>query len=419
LGLVFDFSVLISKYHVAYGLLNVYVYSAFGRGGTMKRLILLGRSAFVATTGLIILMSSPLIASVGTEVFDFLRLPNGARCAALSGSRTGMMGDPFALFSNPAGLYTDTRAAGMTYTRFIAGIQGGCGTFVSPMFGGTLGAGISYLNFGEMDKTGRENQPMGTFSSQSFVPTAGFAKAFGSSVAGATAKLIYQSIDEYTGIATAGDIGYMFYPKGWPGLAIGGTIQNLGAQLTKFHEVFEPLPIFARVGGSYLALNKLLLISAELELAIPDSGDHPLKEFVLGIEWRPVRQLAIRGGYYSLGYDSEAESGLDILAGKSVGIGLDIQRFHLDYALTPMVDMGFVHRISLTRPLVATSDKSQEKPKPDKKLKQTPKAEKQTEEIIEKQDTKKEADNKEEPEEKGTEKQESEEKPEEEPEGNE
>jgi hypothetical protein len=406
----------------AFSVVRFLTIPASRRGGTMRKSMLIGKRILVGAAGFMILMSSPLIATVGNEIFEFLRLPDGARCAALSGSRIGMMGDPFALFSNPAGLRTDTRAAGMTYTRFIANIQGGCGTFVSPMLGGTLGAGISYLNFGEMDKTGRENQPLGTFSSQSFVPTAGYAKAFGNSVAGAAAKLIYQSIDEYTGIAIAGDVGYTFYPEGWPGLAIGGTAQNLGMKLKKFYDIYEPLPTFARIGGSYLVFNQLLLISAELELMLNMEESEDI-EFIIGLEWRPAKRLAIRGGYYSLGFDSEAESDLDVLAGKSFGFGLDIQRFHLDYALTPMVDMGFVHRISLTRSLTAPADESQEKPKPDKKLKQTPETEKQTEEVIEEKEPETEMDSKEQLKEEKPEQQESkevlEEKPEEEPEGEE
>lgn len=313
----------------------------------------------------------PLLSGgdVGTEIFDFMRLPNGARCAALSGCTMGMIGDQFAIFANPAALQIDTKTVGGTYTRYVADIQGGCGAYVLPGLGGILGAGISYLNFGTITKTNENGDELGTFTPQSLVPIIGYARPLKDSRIGVSSKIIYQSIDEYTGVAVAGDIGYLFYPKAYKGLVIGGTIQNIGMKLTKFNTTYENLPIFARIGGSYLLFNNLVQLSAELEL--------PETEFILGMEWRPSKILAIRGGFYSWGKDLEVGSDLDIFAGKSVGIGLKTQKLSIDYALTPMVDLGLVHRISLIHPFV---EKVKEEPKPKE---EKPKEEKLEEEIPE------------------------------------
>ncbi|MBI4722984.1 MAG: hypothetical protein HY769_08350 [Candidatus Stahlbacteria bacterium] len=262
------------------------------------------------------LLPSLAIGGNGTEIFDFLHIPNGARCAALSGSSIGITGDPFALFSNPAALQIDTRTLASYYTRYIAGIQGGCGTYILPAAGGTFGVGINPSN-----------------------------------VIGVSTKLISQSIYEYMGVAIAGDIGYLFYPKSYDGLVIGGTVQNLGTKLTRFHSTYENLPIYARLGGSYLLFKKLMQVSAEIEL--------PANEFIVSIEWQISKILTARGGYYSWGKDLETGGDFDIFAGKSFGIGIKTTKFNVDYALTPMANLGLVHRISIACSFRETTKKTE------------------------------------------------------------
>ena len=289
---------------------------------------------------LIIFTSSSAFGSVGTQIFDFLNLPNGAKHAGISGCSMGMIGDPFALFSNPAGLKVETPKLGCTYTNYIAGIQGGCGAYVLPAIGGTFGVGISYLNYGKilgMDASGGD---LGTFSPQSLMPVLGYARAFGNSFIGASSKIICQTIEEYTSIGIAGNFGYLFYPKQLEGLVIGGTVQNLGKQIAKFNMVEEPLPFFARIGASYLLFNKLVQASAEISL--------PERDFIFGVEWMPSEMFTIRGGRYSWGKELEVGKDLDVFAGLSFGFGFKTNRLSLDYALTPKVDFGIVNRISLT-----------------------------------------------------------------------
>jgi len=290
----------------------------------------------------LILLPSLLWAGVGTQTFDFLLIPNGAKYAGIGGCSMGMLGDPFALFSNPAGIGAmKAPKFGLTYTQYIAGIQGGCGAYGTPLWNGVLGVGISYLNFGEDERLDENSNPIGggVFTPQSLMPSIGYATIIGNSSVGLSLKIIYQTIEEYTSIGVAADAGFMFPVKAYPGLAIGCNIQNLGMQVVKFDKEKEPLPTFVRVGGTYSVFNGVARISAELSL--------PERSLIWGVEWKMSPMFTIRGGYYSLGNELKSGSSLDILGGLSFGLGFVRQKLSLDYALTPKVDLGLVNQISL------------------------------------------------------------------------
>ncbi|MDI6840826.1 MAG: PorV/PorQ family protein [bacterium] len=288
-------------------------------------------------------MPSLLFGGVGTHTFDFLNIPNGARYAGIGGCSMGMVGDPFTLFSNPAWLQTlQGKKIGFNYTQYIAGIQGGGGAYVLPLLNGVVGVGISYLNSGNMEKLDEYGNPVGSgifFTSQTLMPIFGYATTLGNLPAGINFKIIYQTIDEYSSLAVATDAGFVFPIKAYPGLTLGGTVQNLGRQVVKFDTQNEPMPTFARVGGNYLLFNNNVRISAEISL--------PDRELIFGAEWLLSPILTLRGGYYSLGKELKTGSSLDIFGGLCFGLGFTRHNLTLDYAITPKVELGIVNQISL------------------------------------------------------------------------
>ncbi len=321
----------------------------------------------VCLCNLVIFTSSSVFGSVGTNAFDFLNLPNGAKHAGIGECSMGMIGDPFALFSNPAGLKTEIPKLGCTYTDYIAGIQGGCGVYVLPAMEGTFGVGISYLNYGKIPGMNASGGDLGTFSPQSLMPILGYARdfssSFGSSLVGASAEIICETIEEYTSIAVAGSFGYLFYPEQLKGLVIGGTLQNYGRQIAKFNMTKEYITTFARLGASYSMFNKFVQVSAEINL--------PERDFIFGVEWMPSEMFTIRGGRYSWGKELEVGKDLDVFAGLSFGCGFKTNKLSLDYALTPKVDFGIVNRISLTYLFPSASEEKPE-PKEEIHLEKTP-----------------------------------------------
>jgi hypothetical protein len=67
-----------------------------------------------------------------------------------------------------------------------------------------------------------------------------------------------------------------------------------------------------------------------------------------GIEFLPVSILALRAGYSTQGNAWKTGEGADVLAGFSAGIGIhDLKGVFVDYAITPGLDIGLFHRISL------------------------------------------------------------------------
>jgi hypothetical protein len=272
----------------------------------------------------------------------------------------GVIEDPFALFSNPAFLQTEGRKIGISYTDYISDIQGGCGVYVIPLGVGTFGGGISYMNYGNFIKTDPMGNELGNFTSQTLMPVVGYSIAIERFLIGVCSKFIYENIEKYTGMAFLGGAGCVYYPEMWKNLAIGVTVENVGVRIKKFNTTYEELPIRVRGGGNYLLFDGLARLSAEIEF--------PGREFILGIEWMPSKILTIRGGYYSWGADLETGADLDIFGGKSLGLGIKTKKLLVDYAVTPKVELGIVHRVSLT--YVFPKEVKEIKEEPEKEIKE-------------------------------------------------
>ena len=288
-------------------------------------------------------------AKVGTTSFNFLKIGYGARPMGMGGAFTAISDDANSLFWNPAGLsQISSRLATTTYRSYVAGIKGGYGAYIQPHGEtGTFGVGIGYLNFGEMVKKGPNNEILGTgtFGSSALVPTLGFGLQLSEEMGiGLALKGIYWTIDEDASQGLAVDLGgvYRVEEKAFKGAIL---IQNLGFQVTPFGEEKESLPWVAKAGASYQPTEVLTLA---LDLVQPVDNKFSLS---LGFEWQPRDMFAIRGGYYSMGSDLKVGEPEDVLGGLSFGFGAGWKAYFLDYAVTPMVALGFVHRISLSTKL--------------------------------------------------------------------
>ena len=68
----------------------------------------------------------------------------------------------------------------------------------------------------------------------------------------------------------------------------------------------------------------------------------------LGGEFNIRNLVFIRGGFASSGSDLRLESSDTRLMGVSGGLGFQARAYRLDYAYTPALRLGDVHRVSLT-----------------------------------------------------------------------
>ncbi|RKX27711.1 MAG: hypothetical protein DRP45_00385, partial [Candidatus Zixiibacteriota bacterium] len=173
-------------------------------------------------------------ASAGTSGFSFLKINVGARAVAMGGAFTGLADDESSLYYNPAGI------AALEGRRFIAGyhnyfvdLQSGVVGFIRSLNDRqTLAFHVSYLNYGEFTHTDRQGNINGTFGGSDILFATTFAMQYTHELLiGATGKLIYEKIQDYSATGLALDIGVKYSTN--RGRYTGGLmIQNLGTQLS-------------------------------------------------------------------------------------------------------------------------------------------------------------------------------------------
>lgn len=281
---------------------------------------------------------------VGTTVFEFLKIGQGARPMGMAGAFTAVADDANSLFWNPGGLCRiPVPLLTSTYRNYVAGIKGGYLAYARPHSETlSLAVGVSYLDFGTIQKRGPNNEDLGTFHPAALVPTLGFGLLLTEDIAvGVGVKGIYEAIDTLASFGAAIDVGGTYQAK-VEGLKLGAAVQNLGVQLQAFNEEKESLPITMKVGASYQPVEVLTL---GLDIVKPVDNE---VNFRMGSEWRPVEMFALRAGYYSTGSDLKTGEEGDVLGGFSFGLGAGWKTYSLDYAITPMVALGIAHRVSLS-----------------------------------------------------------------------
>lgn len=245
--------------------------------------------------------------------------PAGAGVAATSGAQSGMNGNFWSLYGNPAGM---SGVAGLSFgthveqrfaLRELSAVQGG---MVAPIGDNqAIGARISWFGLGEFGE--------GRYAlSYSIEPLEGVR--IGSSIS------YYQTI-----IPTVGSGRSLFVDMGiqvdvTEKLTIGAfginlnraTIQNLGEG--------SPLPTMIQAGLAFQASEKVTLmtdVSQELE------GPLSLKA---GIEYQPTSILYLRVG---------TQTGPSSV---SAGFGLKMGQLQLDFASSYQALLGFTPHIGLT-----------------------------------------------------------------------
>ncbi|MFH1826192.1 MAG: PorV/PorQ family protein [bacterium] len=271
-------------------------------------------------------------SSAGTASFAFLKLQNSVRAAGMADTFVAVADDASAAVLNPAGLgRLVQREIQIDHNIWLADTSYSHVVYAHPLgdFGdvGVIGASLTYLNFGEMMETTRESQ-------------AGTARKFGSSgleyslsygyllshdfSVGVGVKGVQQNLDQSTTSGVAYDVGVL-WDLPWPETKFGGTFRNLG----------NSLPTETCLGLSSLLLKKQLLVGGEVVLPADNVA---LLRFGLEYKFTPV--MALRAGFNTR---SEEKAG----GNWSLGLGLDLTSFRVDYAYVPYEELGSSHRIAL------------------------------------------------------------------------
>ncbi len=285
-------------------------------------------------------------SGAGTSGFSFLKINVGGRAVGMGGAYTGLADDEAALYYNPAGI------AGIETPRFIAeyhnyfvGLQSGFAGYVKPFGGGRTGAiYVTYLNYGEFTQTDQLGNIEGTFGGGDVMLAATYAMQRSRQFfIGATAKLIHESIQEFSATALAVDLG-MRYSTNRGRHAIGLQIQNLGAQISAMAAgEKDGLPTVVRAGVSSRPRGLNSVVAADLVLPM----DNDL-QFAVGMEYFDFKPLYLRMGWNSQASELRSKLSDNGLTGLALGVGLDYKSMQFSYAYSPGADLGDSHRVTLT-----------------------------------------------------------------------
>ncbi|MBD3285658.1 PorV/PorQ family protein, partial [candidate division WOR-3 bacterium] len=281
----------------------------------------------------------------GQTSLNHLRIQPSARSQGMGGVSLGIADNPQALFGNPAGLEAGERhVLAANYLPYPAGIHIGSFLF-KPKTATDLrySVGAFYLNSGQMTLTSPTNEDLGTFGYHVVNLCGTAAYAFTEKLsAGGNLRFHLASADSNTQIAAAADLGLM-YADIIPGLTAGLVVKDIAFEIIPFVEEPGAIPLGIGGGLSYAGIDNLLVgidVTKPLDAPLLVSG---------GIEFLPVDFLALRAGYSTAGNAWKMGKGSDILAGFSLGLGIrDLVGTSVDYAITPGLDLGLFHRISIS-----------------------------------------------------------------------
>jgi len=294
-------------------------------------------------------------ADPGTAVFPLLKIGQGCRASAMGESFTALSDDASAVYWNPAGLGLVTdHQFDLSHQEWFEGIRDEIGHAAVPLGPGALGLGMAYTGENDVRYWDPEQQKFAEFNAWGAMLTAGYGWRISDMfTVGATATGLYQDIAPDVG-AVAGNVGY----GGALDLGATGRItDNLGLGFAARHigsmtygQGFEKLPVEFALGGMYTISGDYMTddpastwtLNFTLDAVAPALDNSP--NVRAGVEFKPIRQLAVRLGYrtgpVSLG-------DLGYVNGLTGGLGATLGNFGLDYAFAPYGELGMTHRIGL------------------------------------------------------------------------
>lgn len=283
----------------------------------------------------------------GSSSAVLLQLAPAPRPVALGGAYAAVAADPYALFYNPAGLAG--RGFGAAYQAYPAGVAAGSLAGALPFGRLRLALGLHYLDLGEVDVLepdpaygGQRGRPTGEVVGGGEVLAAG-GVAFTLTPAlhlGAAAKALRVGLAGESGSGFAADLGAAAMLFG-DRLRVGAAIQNLGPDLGPGRA--SPLPRTVRAGA---ALDLGGAAGLRTILALDAVRVEGTTSIATGLEagYRAAAGFAVLA---RAGFDGRARSH-DAASPLTLGAGLVLGRFRLDYAYRGVGPLGATHHFGFS-----------------------------------------------------------------------
>ena len=293
--------------------------------------------------------------SFSQNTYEFLRVDNSARAAALGGSFITYFDDADIIFYNPAGLkLIEGSPISFSFTKHLMDINLASLAYSIELENiGRFGAGVQYINYGTFDEADEFGNRTGEFGAGELALLLGYAGEVEENFYyGANVKFIYSSIANRSSSAVAVDLGFHYaIPSQKINIAV--VALNLGTQLSSYINTNEDLPIDVAVGVSKRLENLPLRLSLNFHKLTEKREDlaQRFKAFTVGAEFYLSKVFTLR-----FGYDNEKRSELKVgttagIAGFNAGLGINISSYRFDYGYSSLGTIGGLHRISLATEL--------------------------------------------------------------------
>jgi len=278
----------------------------------------------------LILLLYPLLTMGMTS----LQFGIDARGTGMGGTGTGMRGGIRGMGYNPASL-SYLREAGITFTHneWLQNTRYEYIGWGKRLGKGIVGIGAKGVYIGKLERrTGPTPEPEGYFSAYNLETSINFAyPLFEKLSIGLGIGSIMEGIDVYYGFGLTLN-GGLVYETFIPGLSVGLSGVNIGPKFKLNTKKCKPKSQL-RAGISYLPFKKGPLLAIDIVKDL-----YGALNFHTGVEYQ-IGSFSIRGGYIW-----ERDKSLHF----SLGMGMETERWGIDYALLPYPDLGIAHRISLS-----------------------------------------------------------------------
>lgn len=282
-------------------------------------------------------------ADEGTLAASFMKIDSSARPAALAGAFSALADDATAIHYNPAGIgFLNQKEVSFSHNEWFESIRLESLSYAHPVGDKwTLGLGVNYL----FTDSVRETTSTGVYTGDTFsgsggtimVGIAGRVNDYFSF--GINAKTIGEKLADRSDYAFGGDAGFLFKKSFTDGFfSAGGSIENFGTKIKLYEDSFDiPLKYcggFA-LGYRYFVLTVVADKARDTDLIMRSGVEFNSKDLI------KEARLALRLGYRT---ETPDEAG----AGITMGVGVGVENFALDYAFVPMGELGSTHRVTLS-----------------------------------------------------------------------
>lgn len=326
----------------------------------------------------------------GTKVYSFLDLPIPARSNALGGATMAIWDKDVNLgYSNPSLLSPNSsKQLAFNYVNYVSDLSYGNFMYAHQLKKyGTFGAGFQYFDYGKFDGRDEYDVETGKFKAADYCLNLAFAKTIDKDSTlslGVALKTIYSHYEIYNSFGSAIDVGLTYHNK--KNFTVSLLAKNYGRQWKPYFEngPKEALPTNVQIGISKkipkapfrVIFQYDQLLKWDLTYVSPQDQTSDIDPFTnkpvvktekqkrndkikagldkfgrhltIGTEILLGKNFVIRAAYNFRKGKEMALPDVKKANGLSLGFGLKVYKFHLDYAFSKYALTGNSHTIGIT-----------------------------------------------------------------------